>query len=303
MALGRFIQPDTIVPEPGNASARSAQAASARSAQAASARSAQAASARSAQALNRYAYVLNNPLRYNDPSGHWIGDPYDPAGIETKEEELTFWKMHYLLLGKTAIVQVNLSSMKKVNQYAVEITGNPQLGWNTCGLIAAADAMNSGDDLLAHITALYEATRDPNNPSRHLYDPAHGIQPTPYVQALKRVYGADRVTAYEGWDLGDLFSALQNGKIVIVDIRVGTFKNPAGETPTVEAPNTAHFARVVGINWGQSVIYIQNTLTGGAYWTIPLNNFLDVWEYPETKVSNPAPDAEEVTRWAVVLTP
>ncbi len=35
-----------MVPEPGNASARSAQA------------------------LNRYAYVLDNPLRYNDPTGH-----------------------------------------------------------------------------------------------------------------------------------------------------------------------------------------------------------------------------------------
>jgi RHS repeat-associated protein len=41
--LGRFVSADTIVPEPGEP-----------------------------QALNRYAYVLNNPLRYVDPSGHWI---------------------------------------------------------------------------------------------------------------------------------------------------------------------------------------------------------------------------------------
>ena len=45
--LGRFIQPDTIVPEPGNP-----------------------------QALNRYAYVNNNPLRYTDPTGHQGGDDY-----------------------------------------------------------------------------------------------------------------------------------------------------------------------------------------------------------------------------------
>jgi RHS repeat-associated protein len=38
--LGRFTQADTIVPEPGNP-----------------------------QALNRYAYVLNNPVRYTDPTG------------------------------------------------------------------------------------------------------------------------------------------------------------------------------------------------------------------------------------------
>lgn len=38
---GRFLQPDTIVPEPGNP-----------------------------QSLNRYAYVRNNPVNYSDPSGY-----------------------------------------------------------------------------------------------------------------------------------------------------------------------------------------------------------------------------------------
>lgn len=38
--LRRFVQADTIVPEPGNP-----------------------------QSLNRYSYVLNNPLRYIDPTG------------------------------------------------------------------------------------------------------------------------------------------------------------------------------------------------------------------------------------------
>jgi RHS repeat-associated protein len=39
--LGRFVSPDTVVPEPG-----------------------------SGQGFNRYAYVMNNPLNYIDPSGH-----------------------------------------------------------------------------------------------------------------------------------------------------------------------------------------------------------------------------------------
>ena len=33
------------------------------------------------QALNRYSYVLNNPVRYNDPSGHWVDTVLDVAGI------------------------------------------------------------------------------------------------------------------------------------------------------------------------------------------------------------------------------
>jgi len=39
--LGRFVQPDTLVPKPGEP-----------------------------QDLNRYTYVRNNPLKYTDPGGH-----------------------------------------------------------------------------------------------------------------------------------------------------------------------------------------------------------------------------------------
>ena len=43
-AIGRFVSADTVVPGPGNP-----------------------------QQFNRYAYALNNPLRYNDPTGHDVG--------------------------------------------------------------------------------------------------------------------------------------------------------------------------------------------------------------------------------------
>ncbi len=33
------------------------------------------------QSLNRYAYVTNNPLRYTDPSGHWLETAWDIANI------------------------------------------------------------------------------------------------------------------------------------------------------------------------------------------------------------------------------
>jgi len=47
-AIGRFLQPDTVVPSPTNP-----------------------------QALNRYSYVLNAPLRHFDPTGHMYDDPSD----------------------------------------------------------------------------------------------------------------------------------------------------------------------------------------------------------------------------------
>lgn len=50
-ALGRFIQPDTIIPNPYNL-----------------------------QSLNRYAYVYNNPVKYTDPTGHRECDEDDCSG-------------------------------------------------------------------------------------------------------------------------------------------------------------------------------------------------------------------------------
>ena len=50
--VGRFLQADTIVPSPGDP-----------------------------QSLNRYAYTLNNPLKYTDPSGHWVESALDIAFI------------------------------------------------------------------------------------------------------------------------------------------------------------------------------------------------------------------------------
>jgi RHS repeat-associated protein len=46
-STARFIQPDSIVPEPGNP-----------------------------QSLNRYSYVMNNPMRYTDPTGHELVDQW-----------------------------------------------------------------------------------------------------------------------------------------------------------------------------------------------------------------------------------
>jgi RHS repeat-associated protein len=54
--MGRFITPDTMIPDPYNP-----------------------------QSLNRYAYCLNNPLRYTDPSGHEGED--DEIPIEDIEDE------------------------------------------------------------------------------------------------------------------------------------------------------------------------------------------------------------------------
>jgi RHS repeat-associated protein len=58
-ALGHFLSPDTVVPEPGNA-----------------------------LDYHRYAYVRFNPLKYTDPSGHWLETVWDIANIAWDIDEI-----------------------------------------------------------------------------------------------------------------------------------------------------------------------------------------------------------------------
>ena len=64
-ALGRFISPDTIVPEPGNP-----------------------------QALNRYSYVLNNPLRYTDPTGHLTEEELQTLLGSDYDTLISLWRQY-----------------------------------------------------------------------------------------------------------------------------------------------------------------------------------------------------------------
>ena len=78
--LGRFVQADTIVPSPGKP-----------------------------QDFNRYSYVLNNPLKYTDPTGHaYCGDQYDPYCMETTDEWIAYdsREMHFLDDVPTSYVRI-----------------------------------------------------------------------------------------------------------------------------------------------------------------------------------------------------
>lgn len=62
--LSRFVSADTIVPEPGNP-----------------------------QSLNRYMYVLGNPLRYIDPSGHLTEEQIQYYfGVDSWDKVLAFFE-------------------------------------------------------------------------------------------------------------------------------------------------------------------------------------------------------------------
>jgi len=63
----------------------------------------------SPQALNRYAYAGNNPVRYTDPSGHWLETAWDIANIawdiaEIRQNSRSLWNWGALVVDVGAAV-------------------------------------------------------------------------------------------------------------------------------------------------------------------------------------------------------
>ena len=96
--LGRWIAPDTIVPDPADP-----------------------------QSLNRYGYVLNNPLRYTDPSGHcpfcipiqqcFAGGPCQQVTNQLAQGAQSVWTQVQQLTVQYG-PQVSNFIVQLVNQYA-----------------------------------------------------------------------------------------------------------------------------------------------------------------------------------------
>ncbi|MDW8101216.1 MAG: RHS repeat-associated core domain-containing protein [Anaerolineae bacterium] len=103
-SLGRFLQPDPLVPEPGNP-----------------------------QALNRYSYVLNNPIKYTDPSGHWVETAWDLFSIgltlnDIRREGLTWQNGLALTVDVGAALLPGVPAFAgvamKAGKAAVEVAGH-----------------------------------------------------------------------------------------------------------------------------------------------------------------------------------
>ncbi len=189
------------------------------------------------------------------------------------------------------VVQVDLVQYPKISQFTDIDSSAQGFGREACGLVAAASAMG-GNDWVPLVGKIAAAAG--NN-----YNPHSGIQPSKYVAALQKVFGAESVTAMNDSTVDDLYQALQAGKIVIVDIKV----NETHVVPSANGPTYSHFARVLGMDLAKQEIYISNTLKGSSYWTVSLADFQKAWELPETSASL-VPDpthAEAVTYWAVIL--
>ncbi len=91
------MQPDTIVPQASNT-----------------------------QALNRYSYVLNNPLKYTDPTGHWTPEE-DPS-------DTRYYTRQYGAVGVSNIYSKSASKLRKMSLWHTAEALEKVLSWETrCG--------------------------------------------------------------------------------------------------------------------------------------------------------------------------
>jgi len=157
--VGRFLQADSIVPSPGDP-----------------------------QSLNRYAYVLNNPLKYRDPTGHWVESAFDVISLgltlnDIRNEGFTFWNAVSLVTdvasvalpivpaGASHVIRAGKLANKAVNAAdsvsdAGKLVNSADAAANTARFINGAD--NAGDAFrplsnLPDGEILYQFSRKPQD--------------------------------------------------------------------------------------------------------------------------------------------
>ncbi len=118
--LGRFIQPDDIIPDFSNP-----------------------------QSYNRYSYVLNNPLRYTDPSGHEAGYTYDATGMHSGLDSPEAAARMEWTANKVVLPAVNAAfwAMDKMDEgmYSMRSSPNPFTRAAGAGLWGASWVYGGGE--------------------------------------------------------------------------------------------------------------------------------------------------------------
>ncbi len=212
--IGRFLSADTIVPSPGDP-----------------------------QSLNRYAYMLNNPLRYTDPSGHCVpgepGCPYDEEGrpLTTRPPK--------------ASPKPRQHSAPILNQLD---NGTGMMPYTSCGptSLAMGIAYAYGQTLDPEDIANYAIQQGWYTPNQEPYiSPADLLK---LMQYLATKYGFPLPVSgsvSSGTVSAVLKSLLEDYGVVIVDVttRFSTL-NEGKETDPV-----AHFVLVTALNVNNTVIF------------------------------------------------
>ncbi len=137
------------------------------------------------QSLNRYAYVTNNPLRYTDPSGHWLETAWDIANIgwdiyEVYRDPGNAWNWVALAMDVGAAVLPAVPAGVglvvrggKAAKAAVEVASHAD------GVVDAAHALSHADEAA-------DIARTATNLAEHAIEVVEITNPLPRTQRFAR---------------------------------------------------------------------------------------------------------------------
>lgn len=98
--------------------------------------------------MNRYSYTRNNPLKYTDPSGHWVETAFDAISLgmtlnDIRNEGLTFWNAVSLV---TDVASVALPIVPAAASHAIRAGKLASKAINAADTAAdAAKLLNAAD--------------------------------------------------------------------------------------------------------------------------------------------------------------
>jgi hypothetical protein len=160
--LGRFIQPDTIIPNPADP-----------------------------QSWNRFSYTSNNPVRYTDPTGHRLeigcGEGSDCVLPDPKGPKTEYGYEEFQLLRGFELYEVDPAATGAYSDF--QGGGDPKYFWRVPGVRAQGGSGAGWYDAFGIVNDQLAGWRDP-------YQRAH----TPYDQSIRISYqtsydGAPRLNA------------------------------------------------------------------------------------------------------------
>jgi RHS repeat-associated protein len=276
--LARFVQPDSIIPSAG-----------------------------SVKSFDHYAYALNNPIRYNDPTGHDVG--MAAAGFTSQAYmyysgySSYYPSQIYVHPQPSRSVFVGSMTSTPVNQFAQDFNGDK--GKMICGIVAPNGINGKTWNDIGQVALKNGFTND------------KGLQPSQEANTLKEVFGAKNVVVHNNWSPEGVYDALASNHAVIIDMLIKghgggnllerTF-NPLIYTPASsgESDTESHFARVIGMDWNKQQVYIQNTLPGNETWVLKVDELEKSWYNPEKEFTGNSAlsnnEKESVGYWGVAIT-
>jgi len=136
------------------------------------------------QALNRYAYVYNNPLKYTDPSGHWLETAWDILNIawdiqEIRQDPGNLWNWGAL------VVDVGTALLPGVPAFAGVVSKGGKAAKAAVEVASHADEVVDAGRVVAEVASHADEAADALRAADEATDALRGVENTAEVVGSK----------------------------------------------------------------------------------------------------------------------